>query len=101
MRLHRKSQESVKWFAELWASGRFDCGPQDYEFMVRQTSCVYPARLAPSFLLKARQGLPVPASASDEGGTLAESCLHTNARHRFVIESQSLECSQVAAGFAA
>ena len=28
--------EAVKWFAELWASGRFDCGPQDYEFMVRR-----------------------------------------------------------------
>jgi hypothetical protein len=28
--------EAVKCFAELWARGRFDCGPQDDEFMVRQ-----------------------------------------------------------------
>ena len=27
---------AVKWFAELWKSGQFDCGPQDYEYMVRQ-----------------------------------------------------------------
>jgi|HubBroStandDraft_5_1064220.scaffolds.fasta_scaffold2002739_1 hypothetical protein len=27
--------DAVKWFAELWASTEFDCGPQDYEYMVQ------------------------------------------------------------------
>jgi len=31
-----KAAEAVKWFAELWGSANFDCGPQDYEFMVKQ-----------------------------------------------------------------
>jgi hypothetical protein len=40
-----------------------------------------------------------PASVSDVGSILDESCPHTNARHQFVIESQRLECSRVAAEF--
>jgi hypothetical protein len=31
-----KSAEAAKWFAELWGSGNFDCGPEDYEFMVNK-----------------------------------------------------------------
>ena len=30
-----KPAEAVKWFAELWGSGNFDCGPEDYECMVK------------------------------------------------------------------
>lgn len=29
--------DAVKWFAELWASTEFDCGPQDYEYMVQRS----------------------------------------------------------------
>jgi hypothetical protein len=29
--------EAVKWFAELWGSAKFDCGPQDYEYMVQRS----------------------------------------------------------------
>jgi hypothetical protein len=28
---------AVRWFAEMWGSAEFDCGPQDYEFMVRES----------------------------------------------------------------
>jgi hypothetical protein len=28
--------EAIKYFGYLWAEGTFDCGPQDYEFMVRE-----------------------------------------------------------------
>jgi hypothetical protein len=28
--------DAVKWFAQLWAGGNFDCGPQDYEYMVKE-----------------------------------------------------------------
>jgi hypothetical protein len=28
--------DAVKWFAQLWARGNFDCGPQDYEYMVKE-----------------------------------------------------------------
>jgi hypothetical protein len=28
---------AVKWFAELWGSAEFDCGPQDYECMVQRS----------------------------------------------------------------
>jgi hypothetical protein len=31
-----KPIEAAKWFAELWGSGNFDCGPEDYEFMVKK-----------------------------------------------------------------
>jgi hypothetical protein len=34
----------------------------------------------------------VPPNASDAGGSLAGSDLHTNVRHQFVNESQMLEC---------
>lgn len=27
------AERAVKAFTELWCSGKFDCGPQDYEFM--------------------------------------------------------------------
>lgn len=26
-----------KWFAELWGSAEYDCGPEDYEWMVEQS----------------------------------------------------------------
>lgn len=29
--------DAVKWFAELWASTEFDCGPQDYEYVVQRS----------------------------------------------------------------
>lgn len=29
-------EAAEKAFGELWGSGRFDCGPQDYEFMVER-----------------------------------------------------------------
>jgi hypothetical protein len=29
--------DAVKWFAQLWASGLFDCGPHDYEIMVKES----------------------------------------------------------------
>jgi hypothetical protein len=29
--------DAVKWFAKLWASGLFDCGPQNNEFMVNES----------------------------------------------------------------
>jgi hypothetical protein len=32
-----RAAEAVKWFAQLWAGGNFDCAPQDYEFMVKET----------------------------------------------------------------
>jgi hypothetical protein len=41
---------------------------------------------------------PMPASVSDAEGSRAESDLHTNARHQFVIESQMWECPRAAAG---
>jgi hypothetical protein len=28
-----EKSEAEKWFAELWGSGNFDRGPEDYEFM--------------------------------------------------------------------
>jgi len=31
-----KAAEAVKCFSELWGSGSFDCGPQDYEYMTKQ-----------------------------------------------------------------
>jgi hypothetical protein len=31
-----KPTEAAKWFAELWGSANFDCGPEDYEFMVKK-----------------------------------------------------------------
>jgi hypothetical protein len=41
--------DAVKWFADLWAGGNFDCGPQDYEFMVKETvSLLDVARKLPS-----------------------------------------------------
>jgi hypothetical protein len=51
--------------------------------------------------VKRQPTAPAPANAVDVGGSLAGFGLHTNARHQFVIESQMLECSQVAAGFVA
>lgn len=27
---------AVRCFAELWATGKFDCGPQDYDFMTHE-----------------------------------------------------------------
>lgn len=27
---------AVKCFADIWGTGQFDCGPQDYEFMASQ-----------------------------------------------------------------
>lgn len=29
--------EAEKAFGELWGSANFDCGPEDYEFMVKET----------------------------------------------------------------
>ena len=31
-----KAAEAVRCFADLWGSARFDCGPQDYEYMVEK-----------------------------------------------------------------
>jgi hypothetical protein len=28
--------DGAEWFAQLWAGGNFDCGPQDYKFMVKE-----------------------------------------------------------------
>jgi hypothetical protein len=36
----RRRAEAEKWFAELWASGNFNCGPEDYVFMVKR--CIQP-----------------------------------------------------------
>ena|ERR1700678_1128388 len=41
--------DAVKWFAQLWAGGNFDCGPQDYEYMVKEAvSLLDVARELPS-----------------------------------------------------
>ena len=32
----QRAAGAVKQFAELWATGKFDRGPQDYEFMARE-----------------------------------------------------------------
>jgi hypothetical protein len=45
--------------------------------------------------------LPASANVSDVDNSRAEFVLHTNAKRRVVIESQRLECSRAAAGFAA
>jgi hypothetical protein len=29
----KATEEAVKWFGEMWGSGEFDCGPEDYEWM--------------------------------------------------------------------
>jgi hypothetical protein len=29
--------DAVRWFAEMWGSGEFDCGPQEYKCMVQQS----------------------------------------------------------------
>jgi hypothetical protein len=29
--------DAVKWFGQLWAGGNFDCGPQNYGYMVRES----------------------------------------------------------------
>jgi hypothetical protein len=29
--------EAVKWFSEMWGNALFDCGPQDYEFMAKES----------------------------------------------------------------
>jgi hypothetical protein len=33
----QKAADAVKWFATLWLLGAFDCEPQDYEFMVKES----------------------------------------------------------------
>jgi hypothetical protein len=30
-------RDAEKWFGELWGSGLFDCGPEDYAFMVKES----------------------------------------------------------------
>ncbi len=35
MKPNPEYKEPVEWFAEMWGSGLFDCGPEDYEFMAK------------------------------------------------------------------
>jgi hypothetical protein len=32
----RQAAKAVKAFVDLWRTGRFDCGPRDYDFMVQE-----------------------------------------------------------------
>jgi hypothetical protein len=32
-----KAADAVKWFTEMWCHALFDCGPQDYEYMAKQS----------------------------------------------------------------